>query len=137
MAPYPGTVAAFASEWVAGFARNPQWVAPQPSASASSVSARPKPEAPPPTALFPDKWLARLAAAVLPGTGQDPMLLLQKDEAPEGGYPVALEAGDLVGLFQYFDEKLVDAMNVAIHLLTSLQALAYLLPRAPDLLSFC
>ena len=65
------------------------------------------------------------------------MLLLQKDEAPEGGYPVALEAGDLVGLFQYFDEKLVDAMNVAIHLLTSLQALAYLLPRAPDLLSFC
>src|SRR4029077_11727311 len=65
-----------------------------------------------PTAVFPDKWLARLAAAVLPGTGRDPMLLLQKDEAPEGGYPVVLETGELVGLCQYFDEKLVDAMNV-------------------------
>jgi hypothetical protein len=83
-----------------------------------------------PAAVFPDQWLARLAAAVLPGTGQDPMLLLQKDETPGGSYPAVLDSGELVGLLQYFDEKLVDAMNVAIHLLTSPQALAYLLEAA-------
>jgi hypothetical protein len=33
-----------------------------------------------PTAVFPDRFLALVAAAVLPGTGRDPMLHLSKEQ---------------------------------------------------------
>jgi hypothetical protein len=68
------------------------------------------------TRLFLDR-LGRRDEPPTAGTGRDPMLLLQKDEDAEGGYPLTLETGELVGLTQYFDEKLVDGMNVAVFLL--------------------
>ena len=53
-------------------------------------------------AVFPSRWLALLAAAVLPGTGS----------------------------LHLFDEPLVDALNVAIHLLQAPESLAGLLEAA-------
>ncbi|HEV8580206.1 MAG TPA: hypothetical protein VGX68_14135 [Thermoanaerobaculia bacterium] len=58
--------------------------------------------------MFPDRWLALLAAAVLPGTGRDPLLHLKK-EADAEGYRVALDDGALVGHFEVFDETLLEA----------------------------
>jgi hypothetical protein len=82
-----------------------------------------------PAAVFPDRWLALLAAAVLPGTGRDALLRLEKEPDP-AGYGVALDDGSLVGHFELFDEPLLDAMNVAVALVRSPQSLAYLLEAA-------
>src|SRR5262245_31742995 len=65
-----------------------------------------------PAAVFPDRWLALLAAAVLPGTGRDALLHLNK-KADAEGYGVVLDGGEAVGHFELFDEPLLDAMNVA------------------------
>ncbi len=92
-----------------------------------------------PTAVFPSRWLALLAAAILPGTGKDPLLLLSKEA--DGVYPVTLAGGGdgdggndggdgPVGVFQLFEEKATDAMNVLIHLLQSPESLAYVLEAA-------
>jgi hypothetical protein len=91
-----------------------------------------------PTAVFPSRWLALLAAAILPGTGKDPLLLLSKEADADGVYPVTLAGGGdgdggddgPVGVFQLFEEKSVDAMNVLIHLLQSPESLAYVLEAA-------
>jgi hypothetical protein len=91
-----------------------------------------------PVAVFPSRWLALLHAAVLPGTGRDPLLLLSKEPDAEGAYPLALAGGGdgegpgdgPVGLFQLFDEKSVDAMNVLIYLLQTPESLAYFLEAA-------
>src|SRR5262245_423083 len=82
-----------------------------------------------PAAVFPDRWLALLAAAVLPGTGRDALLRLEKEPDPEG-YGVALDDGALGGHLELFDEALLDAMNVAVGLVRSPQSLAYLLEAA-------
>jgi hypothetical protein len=82
--------------------------------------------------VFPDRWLALLAAAVLPGTGRDPLLRLNK-EADAEGYGVALDDGELVGHFEWFDETLLEGMNVAIGLARSPWSLAYLLEAAGPL----
>src|SRR6185295_8493106 len=63
-----------------------------------------------PAAVFPDRWLALLAAACLPGTGRDAFLHLNPEPDAEG-FPVALEDGAVVGHFELFDQTLLEAMN--------------------------
>ena len=84
-------------------------------------------------ALFPSRWLALVAAAVLPGTGRDPLVRIDKQPDADGVYPLILpspEGGEVVGRLQLFDEALVDALNVAIHLLQAPESLAWLLEAA-------
>jgi len=72
-------------------------------------------------------------AAVLPGTGKDPLVRLAKTADADGVYPLilpGLDGGEVVGHFQLFDEAAVDAMNVATHLLQVPESLAYLLEAA-------
>jgi hypothetical protein len=86
-----------------------------------------------PTAVYPSRWLAVLMAAVLPGTGRDPLLRLEKQPNADGVYPLVLpgrEGGEEVGELQLFDEGVVDAMNVVVHLLQAPESLAYLLEAA-------
>jgi hypothetical protein len=85
-----------------------------------------------PAAVFPDRWLALLAAAVLPGTGRDPLLRLNK-EPDSVGYGVVLDDGEVGGHFELFDETLLDAMNAAVALVRSPWSLAYLLEAAGPL----
>ncbi|HEY7215975.1 MAG TPA: hypothetical protein VIC28_15230 [Thermoanaerobaculia bacterium] len=85
-----------------------------------------------PAAVFPDRWLALLAASVLPGTGRDALLRLNKEPDPLG-YGVVLDDGELVGHFELFDEPLLDAMNAAVALVRSPWSLAYLLEAAGPL----
>jgi hypothetical protein len=82
-----------------------------------------------PAAVFPDRWLALLAAAALPGTGRDPLLRLLKDADAEG-YGIVLEDGTVAGHFELFDENLLEAMNNAVALLASPESLAYLVEAA-------
>jgi hypothetical protein len=90
-----------------------------------------------PAAVFPNRWLALLAAAVLPGTGRDATLRLNKQPDAEG-YGVALDDGGIVGHFELFDEALLDALNVTVSLVRSPQSLAYLLEAAgPAALERC
>jgi hypothetical protein len=90
-----------------------------------------------PAAVFPDRWLALLAAAVLPGTGRDAFLRLNKEEDAQG-FGVVLDDGEIVGHFELFDESLLDAINVLVGLARSPQSLAYLLEAAgPAALERC
>ena len=86
-----------------------------------------------PVAVFPSRWLALLAAAVLPGTGRDPLLRIDPQVDAEGVHPLLLPGlggEEVVGRLQLFDEGLVDGMNVAIHLLQTPESLARLLEAA-------
>ncbi len=89
-----------------------------------------------PVAVFPSRWLALIAAAVLPGTGRDPLIRIEKQPDADGGYPLLLPGlasaggGEVVGRLQLFEEDLVAAMNVAIHLLQAPESLAWLLEAA-------
>ena len=99
-----------------------------------------------PAAVFPSRWLALVCAAILPGTGQDPLLLLSKEPDADGAYPVNLAGGGSddgsddggggaggegpVGFFPLFEERAVDAMNVLVHLLRSPESLAFVLEAA-------
>ena len=56
-----------------------------------------------PFAVFPDRFLALLAAAVLPGIGREPLLHLSTEPGPEG-YTVQLDDGTVVGHLPQFDE---------------------------------
>jgi len=85
-----------------------------------------------PAAVFPDRWLALIAAAVLPGTGRDALLRLNR-ENDALGYGVVLDDGEIVGHFELFDEPLLDAMNVAVALVRSPWSLAWLLEAAGPL----
>jgi hypothetical protein len=85
-----------------------------------------------PAAVFPDRWLALLAAAVLPGTGHDPMLRLSRNPDAEG-YAVTLDGGALVGRFELFDEALLDALNAVVSVIRSPWSLACLLEAAGPL----
>jgi hypothetical protein len=86
-----------------------------------------------PVAVFPSRWLALIAAAILPGTGRDPFVRIEKTPDEDGGYPLLLpgpDGGEVVGRFQLFDENAVSAMNVVIHLLQAPESLAWLLEAA-------
>src|SRR4029077_3440954 len=93
-----------------------------------------------PVAVFPSRWLALLMAGILPGTGQDPFLLLSKQPDAHGACPVTLAGGGddggdggsrgPVGFLQLFDEKAIDALSVVIHLIQSPECLAYVLEAA-------
>src|SRR6185436_373168 len=47
-----------------------------------------------PAAVFPSRWLALLAAAVLPGTGRDPLLRIDPQPDADGAYPLLHPARD-------------------------------------------
>ena len=86
-----------------------------------------------PLAVFPSQWLALIAAAVLPGTGRDPLIRIEKDADEDGAYPLVLpglDGREVVGRLRVFDEDLVSAVNVAIHLLQAPESLAWLLEAA-------
>src|SRR5215208_6628718 len=83
----------------------------------------------PPYAVFPDRFLALLAAAVLPGTGREPLLHLGLDAGPDG-YDVRLDDGTVVGHLGQFDEALLDGMNAAVALVRSPLALSLVLEAA-------
>jgi hypothetical protein len=95
-----------------------------------------------PAAVFPSRWLALVCAAILPGTGRDPLLILSKQPDAHGAYPVALAGGGSgdgggdegdggpVGFFPLFEERVVDAMNLLVHLLRSPESLAFVLEAA-------
>ena len=85
-----------------------------------------------PAAVFPGRWLALLAAAVLPATGRDPLLKLRK-EPDAMGYGVAVPEGVVVGHFALFDEALLDGVNLLASLVRSPWSLAYLLEAAGPL----
>ncbi|HEV7509058.1 MAG TPA: hypothetical protein VGS07_29550 [Thermoanaerobaculia bacterium] len=81
-------------------------------------------------AVFRDRWLALLAAAVLPGTGRDYAFLLEK-EADAEGFAIADGAnGAVLGHVALFDEFFVDALNVAAALVRLPGSLAALLEAA-------
>lgn len=81
-----------------------------------------------PTASFKSKDAARLAAAVLPSTGRRPRYRLGKD--PDAlGYPV-YDGDQVAGHFQYFDEPLLAALNLADALVSVPGDLAWLLDAA-------
>ena len=89
-----------------------------------------------PTAVFRDRGLALMAAAVLPGNGRDAAFRLHKEAGPDG---FVVEAGDCnacgrggepVGHLELFDERLIEALHVAERLARSPEALANLLEAA-------
>ena len=79
-----------------------------------------------PFAVFQDRFLALVAAAVLPGIGREPLLHLRSEPGPEG-YPVQLDDGTVVGHLPQFDETLIDGMNVALGFARLPISLAFLL----------
>jgi hypothetical protein len=92
-----------------------------------------RPETPPargyrPTGVFLDPAHALLIAALLPGTGRDPLFHLHKDLTPDG-YPVQ-SGGEVIGHLAVFDDKLIDALHVVECLLRSPEALANVLEAA-------
>jgi hypothetical protein len=86
-----------------------------------------------PLVVVPSRWLALVLAAVLPGTGRDPLVRIEKQADEDGGYPLVLpglDGREVVGRLRVFDEDLVSAVNVAIHLLQAPESLAWLLEAA-------
>jgi len=83
-----------------------------------------------PYALFTEKWMAWIAAAVLPGTGRDPAFRLRTEEDAAGYAVTAGDGGAVLGHVSLFDENLVAALNVAAGLLRSPWDLAHLLEAA-------
>ena len=84
-----------------------------------------------PVALFLRKDAARLTAAVLPGTGRRLRYRLGKD--PEMlGYPL-FDDGRVAGHLRFFDEDLVNALNVVDALVSMPRDLAWLLDGAGGL----
>ncbi len=84
-----------------------------------------------PTAVLRDRDLALLVAAVLPGTGREPLIRLGKDAEP-GGYPL-LGGGEALGHLRLFNENLAAALNVLELLRRSPLGLARLLAAAGGL----
>ncbi|HYG62488.1 MAG TPA: hypothetical protein VEL74_07890 [Thermoanaerobaculia bacterium] len=86
-----------------------------------------------PLAVFPSQWLALIAAAVLPGTGRDPLLRIDKQPDADGAYPLLLPGlggEEVAGRLRVFDEPLVDAINLVILLLQVPESLAWMLEAA-------
>ena len=80
-----------------------------------------------PAAVFDQRWLALLAAAVLPGTGRDVAFRLHKKAGPDGFTVETGNGGQPVGSLELFDERLIEALHVAEALVRSPEMLAYLL----------
>jgi len=72
-----------------------------------------------PAAVFHARWLALLAAAVLPGTGRDAAFRLCKESGPDGFAIETGNGGELVGHFELFDERLIEALHVVERLVRS------------------
>ncbi|HYU33720.1 MAG TPA: hypothetical protein VEW48_16325 [Thermoanaerobaculia bacterium] len=85
-----------------------------------------------PWAVLRKKDAARLLAAVLPGTGRRLRYHLGKDPDATGFYPL-LDDGEVAGVFQFFDETLLAALNVADALVSIPRDLAWLLDGAGSL----
>jgi hypothetical protein len=83
-----------------------------------------------PAAVCPSRWTALVLAAVLPGTGRDPMLRLAKDPDAEGCYPVTLDTGEVVAQLDLFDDTLIEHANALVHLLQAPLSLANALEAA-------
>ena len=81
-----------------------------------------------PHASFKRIHAARLAAAVIPATEQPPRYRLGK-ERDALGYPI-FEGAEVVGHFQFFDETLLAALNVATAIVSVPRDLAWLLHAA-------
>lgn len=84
-----------------------------------------------PAAVFQKKDAARLTAAVLPGTGRKLRYRLGKDAEAEG-YPL-LDDGRAVGHLRFFDEDLVNALNVVDAIVSMPRDLSWLLDGAGGL----
>ncbi len=86
-----------------------------------------------PHAVFKDRELALLAAAILPATGRDVRLVLS-DEAEAQGFPVsALASGtkpETVGWLATFDPETLVCLHSGLHLALSPASLALLLEAA-------
>ncbi|PYQ56770.1 MAG: hypothetical protein DMF53_24505 [Acidobacteria bacterium] len=80
--------------------------------------------------MFRVRWLALLAAAVLPGTGRDAALRLFKDLGPDGFAVETGNGGQIVGHLDLFDERLIEALHVVACLVRSPEALANVLEAA-------
>src|SRR5215208_840545 len=84
-----------------------------------------------PVAVFPDRFLALLAAAALPGTGREPLLSLARDLDPDGqSYAIQLDDGTVVGQLAQFDEALLDDMNALAGIVRLPASLAFVLEAA-------
>src|SRR4029077_1018458 len=56
-----------------------------------------------PVAVFPSRWLALVMAAILPGTGRDPLFRIEKEADADGVFPLILpgpDGGEIVGRLQ-------------------------------------
>ena len=82
-----------------------------------------------PYAVFQGRWLALLAAAVLPGTGRDAAFRLRKERG-SGGFAVESARGEVVGHCGLFDENLIQALHMADCLLRSPEGMASFLEAA-------
>jgi hypothetical protein len=76
-----------------------------------------------PYAVFHDRWLALIAAAVLPGTGRDPFVHLAPEPGPEG-FAFLLDDGEVVGHCENFDQPFCDAIHAIVSVLCSPRSLA-------------
>jgi hypothetical protein len=76
-----------------------------------------------PYAVFHDRWLALIAAAVLPGTGRDPFVHLAPDAGPEG-FDFLLDDGEVVGQCENFDQPFCDAIHAIVSVLRAPLSLA-------------
>jgi hypothetical protein len=83
-----------------------------------------------PAAVCASHWLALAIAAMLPGTGREPMLRLGKEAGTDGLYPITLDTGEVVAGLDVFDDTLVEHVNALIHLLQSPLSLANALDAA-------
>jgi hypothetical protein len=83
-----------------------------------------------PAAVFRGRFLALLAAAVLPGTGRDAAFRLAKEAGPAGFAVEAGNGGEVVGFSALFDEGLIAALHVAESLARSPESLAIFLEAA-------
>lgn len=82
-----------------------------------------------PYAVFRGRWLALLAAAVLPGTGRDAAFWLHKERGRDG-FAVQTASGEVVGHCELFDETLILALHLAESLLRSPEGMADFLEAA-------
>jgi hypothetical protein len=76
-----------------------------------------------PYAVFYDRWLALIAAAVLPGTGRDPFVHLAPEAGSEG-FDFLLDDGEVVGQCENFDQPFCDAIHAVVSVLRSPRSLA-------------
>jgi hypothetical protein len=86
-----------------------------------------------PAAVFQERWLALLAAAVFPGTGRDAAFRLHKESGP-GGFAIETgNGGEPPGHSALFDERLIEALHVVERLVRSPEALAHVMEAAGPL----